>query len=316
MSRLPLLAILVSLLAPWAHAAPLRIVATTQMVADAVRAIAGEHAQVQALMGSGVDPHLYKPTRSDIAAIMAADAVFYNGLLLEGRMTDALIRAANAGKPVYAITEHLDHHTLLQPEAFEGHDDPHVWMDPIAWAQTLQAIEARLATLAPDHAEDFASRAQTYREQVLALDTYAQTVLATIPETSRILITAHDAFNYFGRRYQFEVIGIQGMSTASEAGVQDIERIVTTLVTRKVPAVFIESTVAPRNVMALLDGARAQGHNATLGGSLFSDAMGPPGTYEGTYIGMLDHNITTIARALGGSAPEQGMQGKLTSQAP
>jgi manganese/zinc/iron transport system substrate-binding protein len=288
------------------------IVTTVGMVTDITRAVVGDRAQVVGLMGEGVDPHLYKPTRSDIQKLMNGDVVLYNGLLLEGKMTDSLIRAATAGKKVYAVTELLDEKFLLEPEDFQGHQDPHVWMDPKAWAKAVEVVRDKLAEFDPAGKESYHSHAAAYLKQLEALDAYATKVLASVPEKQRVLVTAHDAFNYFGRRFGFEVVGIQGISTESEAGLKDIERIVSLLVDRKISAVFVESTVSDRNIKALLAGAKARGHDVKIGGQLFSDAMGAPGTYEGTYIGMIDHNVTVIARALGGEAPERGMQEKLT----
>lgn len=294
------------------EARPSRYVATTGMVADAVRAVAGDRGEVVALMGPGVDPHLYKPTRADIASLMNADAVFYNGLLLEGKMSDALIRAATNGRRVFAVTELIDESQLLEPEAFQGHYDPHVWMDPRAWVSAVHVVRDRLIELDPDGAETYRANADAYTREILELDAYAESVLSTVPEKARVLVTAHDAFNYFGARYGYEVVGIQGISTESEAGVRDIQRLVDLLVERQIRAVFIESTISRRNVESLIAGAAAAGQTVTIGGELFSDAMGPPGTYEGTYLGMIDHNVTTIARALGGDAPERGRLGRLT----
>jgi len=290
---------------------PYTIVATTGMVADVARNVAGERAEVIQLMGSGVDPHLYKPTRSDMQRLLRADVIFYNGLLLEGKMTDALIRAATAGKKVYAVTELLDEQYLLEPEQFDGLYDPHVWMDPGAWTKTVGVVRDKLSAFDPDGTDQYAANAGAYAEKLSELDAYAKQVLESVPADQRVLVTAHDAFNYFGRRYDYEVVGIQGISTESEAGVQDIERLVDLLVERKIRAVFVESTVSQRNIKALLAGAKARGHEVVIGGELFSDAMGKPGTYKGTYIGMIDHNVTTIARALGGEPPDGGMNGKL-----
>lgn len=287
---------------------PPRVVCTIGMIADIARRIAGPHAQVIGLMGEGVDPHLYKPTRTDIATLTRADVVLYNGLLLEGKMTDALIRVAGSGRRVVAVTEALDESYLLEPESFQGHADPHVWMDPRAWSGASSVIETTLAEALPQHAEDVRAAGSQARAEIDALDAWAEATLATIPEDRRVLVTAHDAFNYFGRRYGFEVVGIQGLSTESEAGVRDIEKLVDLLVERRIPAVFIESTVSDRNIKALIAGARARGHEVALGGSLLSDAMGAPGTPEGTYIGMIAHNVRTITTALGGtvSAPAPG----------
>lgn len=290
---------------------PLTIVATTGMIGDIVERVVGERGEVQVLMGAGVDPHLYQPTRDDMAALLGADVVFYNGLLLEGRMTDALVRAASSDRGVHPVTELIDAQYLVQPEDLEGKDDPHVWMDPTAWARAIEVIRDRLVEHAPEARESFNDNAKVLLAQIAKLDAYCEGILHSVPEGQRVLVTAHDAFGYFGRRYGYEVLGIQGLSTESEAGVRDIERLVDLLVSRKIKAVFIESTVSERNIKALIAGAKARGHDVAIGGELFSDAMGPGGSYEGTYVGMIDHNATTIARALGGDAPEDGMQGKL-----
>src|SRR5690606_8028179 len=228
-------------------------------------------------------------------------------------LTDALIRTADAGRPVHAVTGLIDGQYLLEPEEFQGHQDPHVWMDPRAWARAVEAVRDALIEHDPEHRGVYEANAGAYLERLEELDAYAERVLSSVPERQRVLVTAHDAFNYFGRRYGYEVVGIQGISTESEAGVRDIERLVSLLVERRIPAVFVESTVSERNVRALIAGAAARGHEVVVGGRLYSDAMGPPGTYEGTYIGMIDHNVTTIARALGGEAPERGMNGRLAA---
>ena len=310
-----ILGIIFSAIAAPALSAPLKVVCTTGMITDAARRIAGDRAVVVGLMGAGVDPHLYKPTRPDIARLTSADIVFYNGLLLEGKMTDALIRVAVAGRKVYAVTELVDEADLLEPAEFAGLFDPHLWMDPVAWAGVITVIRDKLSDIDPQNATVYAANAAAYEHELADLAEYSRKVLATVPANHRTLVTAHDAFNYFGRRFGFEVVGIQGLSTESEAGVMDIERIVSMLVARSIPAVFAETTIAARNVEALIAGARARGHRVALGGRLFSDAMGAPATYEGTYIGMIDHNVTTIARALGGDAPERGMAGRLAATA-
>jgi manganese/zinc/iron transport system substrate-binding protein len=294
---------------------PYRITATIGMVADIVRQVAGDRGEVTAIIGEGVDPHLYVPTRSDVAALMEADIVFYSGLLLEGKMTDTLIKVARGGRPVHAVTELVDESALLAPEKFGGHFDPHLWMDVSGWMQAVDAVTGALAEFDPAGRDGYRQRAAGYRTTLAELHDYGVNAIGSIPERQRILVTAHDAFNYFGRAYGLEVEGIQGMSTESEAGLDRINRLVDLLVTRQVGAVFVETTIADRNVRALIEGAAARGHAVEVGGELFSDAMGPPGTYEGTYAGMLDHNITTVARALGGEAPELGFQGLLSHQA-
>ena len=291
---------------------PLHVVATTGMIADVVRNVAGEHANVTQLMGQGVDPHLYKATRSDVTAMLRADMVFYNGLLLEGKLTDALVRVATSGRPVHAVTELVEESYLLEPPEFQGLYDPHLWMDPSAWARAVEAVRDQLIEHDPAHADAYRANADAYLAELERLDAYAQQVLASVPPERRILVTAHDAFNYLGRRYGFEVQGIQGLSTESEAGLKRVEELVDLLVERSIPAVFFETTIPERSVRALIAGAADRGHEVEIGGALFSDAMGAPGTYEGTYIGMIDHNVTTIARALGGTTPDTGLHGRLT----
>lgn len=289
------------------------IVCTTGMVADLVRQVAGERATVEALMGEGVDPHLYVPTRSDIVRLNDADVVFYNGLLLEGQMEHTFRTLASGGKPVHAVTADLPADELLTPPEFEGHPDPHVWNDVSLWSRAVESVAARLSEHDPDHAAEYQQRAAAYREQLAQLDEYARTAIGSIPESSRFLVTAHDAFGYFSRAYGIPVESVQGITTESEPGVNDINRLVDLLVRRKLPAIFVESSVNSANLEAVINGARSRNWDVRNGGTLYSDAMGAEGTYEGTYIGMIDHNVTTITRALGGTAPERGMQGRLSA---
>jgi len=222
------------------------IVTTIGMIEDVAREVAGDRAEVIGLMGPGVDPHLYKPTRSDVRRLMNADVIFYNGLLLEGKMTDTLVRAATSGKRVHAVTELLDEGFLLEPEAFEGLHDPHVWMDPSAWSRAVEVVRAKLSEHDPEGAPAYRANAEAYRARLAELDAYAERALSSVPEGRRVLVTAHDAFNYFGRRYGYEVIGIQGLSTESEAGVRDIERLVDLLVEREIGAVSCPSSPSLR----------------------------------------------------------------------
>jgi len=300
---------------PAARRRPLGVLSTVGMIGDLVSVIGGTRVNGSAMMGEGVDPHLYRPTRTDIARLLAAEIVFYNGLLLEGKMTDALVRAANAGRRVVAVTERLPRSFLLRPPEAHGEDvwDPHVWMDPTAWAEAAVVIADTLSAADPAGAGEFAAGLARIRATIAGLDTYAQSVLGSVPARQRVLVTAHDAFHYFARRYAYRVEGIQGISTESEAGVRRIEELVALLAEQRVPAVFVESSVPERNVRALIEGAAARGHRVSIGGTLYSDAMGAPGTYEGTYPGMIDHNVTTIARALGGAAPPRGQAGRLAA---
>lgn len=290
-------------------AGPPRVLSTIAMIGDLVREIGGDRVRSEALLGEGVDPHTYKPTRADIARLSAADAIFYNGLLLEGQMTDVFVRLARGGKPVFAVTEFLAADQLLTED--DGRNDPHVWMDVMLWARAAERIRDAMARLFPPNAEAFRRNHADLGRRLMALDAYVKQVIGTIPDNARVLVTAHDAFGYFARRYGIAVEGIQGLSTEAEAGLRRIQDLVAMLTARRIPAVFVETSVSDRNVRALIEGAAAQGHRVAIGGALFSDAMGPPGSYEGTYIGMMDHNATVIARALGGTAPARGLAGRL-----
>lgn len=297
------------------HAAPKKypymVTTTVGMVNDIVRNVAGDKAKVTALMGAGVDPHLYKPTRDDVTALLGADVVFYSGLMLEGKLADTLIKVGRS-KPVFAVTELIDEQFLLEPEEMAGHADPHVWMDPGAWAKAVEAVGKRLAEFDPANAALYRMNAVAYAAKCVDMTVYGKKVLATVPENSRVLISSHDAFNYFGRAFGLKVMGVQGISTESEAGLQSINALVDFIVKNEVKAVFVESSVSPKNIEALVDGVKSRGKDLKIGGELFSDAMGAAGTYEGTYLGMLDHNITLVARALGGEAPAAGNGGKLS----
>ncbi|MGI6247631.1 MAG: metal ABC transporter solute-binding protein, Zn/Mn family [Pseudochelatococcus sp.] len=290
----------------------LTVVATTGMIADAVRQVGGDRVDVKALMGPGVDPHVYRQTRSDIAAMANADAVFWHGLYLEAQLEEFFHDLAKR-KNVVALAESLPKDQLLPNEDYENRYDPHVWMNPRLWKGVVAAARDELIKLDPDGKAAFEANADRHLAEIDALADYSDKAFATVPEASRVLVTAHDAFNYFGKAYGYEVMGIQGISTESEAGLKQIEDLVNVLVDRKIGAIFVESSVSDRNIKALIEGAGAKGHKVVIGGELFSDAMGAPGTYEGTYIGMIDHNATVITRALDGEAPEKGLNSKLGS---
>lgn len=288
----------------------LQVVATTGMVADVVREVGGDHVRVEGLMGPGVDPHLYRQTRRDITALSRADAVFWNGLYLEAQLEEFLERLAQR-RPVFAVAEGVPERLRLSDEEYRNQSDPHVWMDPGRWRYGVEAVRSALVELHPEQKAYFDQRAEAYLSELETLNDYALQVLGSVPEGKRVLVTAHDAFGYFGDAYGFEVLGIQGFSTESEAGLSRIEALVDLLVEREIGAIFVESSVSDRNVRALIEGAAARGHSVRIGGELYSDAMGPAGTYEGTWLGMIDHNVSTIARALGGEVPSGGRLGKL-----
>jgi manganese/zinc/iron transport system substrate-binding protein len=291
---------------------PLQIVATTGMIADAVRQVGAERVNVTALMGPSVDPHVYRQTSSDIAAMSRADAVFWHGLYLEAQLEEFFKNLARR-KPVIALAEALPREKLLAHDEYKDRVDPHVWMDPRLWRDVVIAARDALTKLDSAGKETYAANATRHLTAIDALANYSDRAFASVPLGSRVLVTAHDAFKYFGRAYGYEVMGIQGISTESEAGLKQIESLVATLVQRKIGAIFVESSVSDRNVKALIEGAAAKGHTVVIGGELFSDAMGAPGTYEGTYIGMIDHNVTVITRALGGQAPRRGLNDRLAT---
>ena len=284
---------------------PYPIATTVSMIGDVTREIVGDKAEVTNIIGEGVDPHVYKPTKGDIDTLQSASLILYNGVHLEGKMGEVLENRTKAGTPVTAIAEGLPNYQYLE-------NDPHLWMDVSAWSLVAKNIQTSLADFDPNNKAYYEERLTTYLAALVELGAYAQKSLASIPESQRVLVTAHDAFSYLGRAYDLEVRGIQGISTESEAGIQEINKLVSYLVDNKIPAVFVESSVSEKSVKALIEGAAARGHKVVIGGELFSDAMGEAGSYEGTYLGMIDHNVTLITRALGGNAPEKGFQGKLS----
>ena len=275
------------------------VVATTGMIADMVRSIGGDSVAVTTLVGEGVDPHLYQPTRDDVATLLDSDLIFYNGLFLEGRMGDVLDQAGK-DRPVVAVAEVIDTTQLIHPEE-EEHVDPHVWLSPDRWASCGEAVRATLAGHAPEQAETFQSNFEAWTARTGELTELGVRSIGSIPPDARVLVTSHDAFNYFGQAFDIEVVAVQGISTESEAGLADIEALVDLIVERKVPAVFVESSVPRRSIEALVEGAAARGHDVVIGGELYSDSMGPAGTPEGTWEGMVRHDIVTVTKALGGT---------------
>jgi manganese/zinc/iron transport system substrate-binding protein len=279
-------------------AAPLRVVTTTSMVTDLVQQVAGDKAVVEGLMGAGVDPHLYKPVAADVLKLQRADVVFYSGLHLEGKMTELFERLARSKKTVYAVTADLPADRLLSPAEFEGHHDPHVWFDVELWARCVAVVERGLTAADPANAAHYAARATAARARMAELHRWALAKAAELPAEKRVLITSHDAYNYFGRAYGFTVVGLQGISTASEAGLADVARLVDFIKARGIRAIFVESSVPHATIERV-----AADSGAKVGGELFSDAMGTPGDIQhgydlGTYEGMVRHNLTTIVEAL------------------
>lgn len=285
-----------------AQSDPIKVVTTIGMLGDAVRNIGGDRVEVQALMGPGIDPHLYKPTAGNVRDLANADIIFYGGLELEGRMADTLEKIART-KLAIATFESIPAELLLAPAAFKGKHDPHVWFDVTLWTYVVNAVTQELATYAPEDAEFFRTNADSYLAQLTTLDSWIREQVATVPENQRVLVTAHDAFGYFGHQYGFEVQGLQGISTATEASANDIQDLVDLIVERQIPSIFVESSVPPATIEAVQAAAQSRGWNVTIGQPLFSDAMGKDGTFEGTYIGMVTWNVNAIVSALTGGTP-------------
>lgn len=260
-----------------------------------VRRIGGDRVTVDQLMGEGIDPHLFKATPDVIHRLSGADVVFYSGLHLEGRMTEVFEHMAQR-KPTVELAAVLPHEKLIDVGG-DAHD-PHIWFDVSLWSGTAEAVRKFLVKFDPPHAAEYESRAAAYLKELTTLDGECRTRLAAVPKEQRVLVTAHDAFHYFGRAYDVEVQAVQGVSTETEAGVQEINRLVDFLSTRKIKAVFVEASVSEKNIQALVEGCKARGHEVRIGGELFSDSMGAPNTKEGTYEGMVRHNVEIIVRAL------------------
>lgn len=278
----------------------IQVVATTGHVADAIRNVGGQRVAVQALMGPGVDPHLYKASAGDVIKIQNADVVMYNGLELEGRMIDIFERLSRT-KPTYGIADAIPVERLRRPPEFQGAFDPHVWFDPNLWSYAVDEAARRLSELDPGSAPTYAANAAAYRAQLADLDQYTRRQIESIPPASRVLITAHDAFGYFGAEYGMEVRGLQGISTASEAGAADVQGLARYIAERDIRAVFVESSVPQATIEAVQAAVQARDKQVLIGGQLYSDALGEPGTPEGTYIGMFRYNVDTITRGLGGN---------------
>ncbi|KAB2338956.1 manganese transporter [Cytobacillus depressus] len=276
-----------------------KLVVTTTIgqIADAVKNIGGDKVEVQSLMGSGTDPHLYKATQGDIAKLQKADVIFYNGLHLEGKMLSVLEKM-NKEKPTYAIGEAIKKNNLLLNADDRTAIDPHIWFDIDLWLAALKEVEAGLIKADPDNKAYYEKNAEEYFNKLKELKEFAIEEMEKIPAEQRVLVTAHDAFRYFGAAFNMEVEGLQGLSTDSEYGLGDVQKIVDLLVTRNIKAVFIESSISERSINAVIEGAKKKGHEVKIGGELFSDAMGEEKTEEGTYIGMYKHNVEIIVNSL------------------
>jgi manganese/zinc/iron transport system substrate-binding protein len=280
------------------HGGKIGITSTVGMITDVLRNIGGERVVVSGLMGPGIDPHLYKPSAGDIILLGDADIIFYGGLHLEGRMTETFEKILRSGKPTIPVSEGIPEHLLRSPAEFQGAHDPHVWFDVTLWRIAAETMVAELSRHFPESIETFQTNGAAYLAQLDELDAWVQEQVARVPENQRVLITAHDAFGYFGARYGFEVRGLQGFSTATETGAGDVQDLAAFIAERRIRAMFVESSISPATVEAVQAACRAQGWDVRIGGLLFSDAMGQDGTVEGTYIGMVRHNVDTIVSAL------------------
>ncbi|MEW5930020.1 MAG: zinc ABC transporter substrate-binding protein [Gemmatimonadota bacterium] len=275
----------------------LEVVTTVGMIEDVAENVGGRHVRVTGLMGPGVDPHLYKASEGDVRRLYRADVIFYGGLHLEARMAEVLQEMGERTR-VVAVSEAIPVDSLTSPPEFQGAYDPHVWFDVRLWMMTVPRIAETLAAADPAHAAEYRANAERYLAELRELDAYVRAQAARVPAERRVLVTAHDAFNYFGRAYGFQVRGLQGISTASEAGTADVQELADFIARRRIPAVFVESSIPRRNVEAVQEAVAARGWRVRIGGELFSDALGTAGTPEGTYVGMVRHNIDTIVGAL------------------
>lgn len=277
----------------------LSVVATTSMLADLARVLGSSHVDVTGLMGPGVDPHLYKASEGDVTRMASAEVILYNGLHLEGKMTDVFEQMSGRGIRTVPVAElSIEEDRLLESDQFSGNYDPHVWFDVSLWKDVASRTADVLAERAPDHASQIRDNLDSYLAELDTLDAYVRETVSELPESQRVLVTSHDAFGYFGRAYGFDVRGLQGISTATEAGTADVQNLADFVAERRIPALFVESSVSPRGIEAVREAVRSRGFEVSIGGTLYGDALGDPGTPSGTYLGMIRHNVDTIVSSL------------------
>jgi manganese/zinc/iron transport system substrate-binding protein len=275
-----------------------QIVTTTSMITDLVQNIGGDKVTIQGLMGAGVDPHLYKASEGDVSKFSNADMIIYNGLHLEGKLVDVFENMQRQKINTIAISDALDKNDLISSTYFASNYDPHIWFNVTNWELITVYVAEQLSIAMPEHATVFKTNAANYLQKLKTLKEELNAEIATLPENQRRLVTAHDAFSYFGKEFKFDVVGLQGLSTATEAGVQDVQKTAAYIIDHKIKAMFIESSVPRRTVEALQAAVNSKNHDVVIGGTLFSDALGNPGTSEGTYIGMFKYNVHTIVTSL------------------
>ena len=279
----------------------LGVVATTGMLADLTAQIGGDHVSATGLMGPGVDPHLYKASAGDVNRLAGADVILYNGLHLEGKMGDVFERMRERGVPVFAVAEEsVTEEDLIDSELFQGNYDPHIWFDVTLWQHAARRVQEILAEADPLRAETYRERLDNYLAEMDRAHAYVRERTATIPADRRVIVTSHDAFGYFGRAYGFEVHGLQGISTAAEAGTADVQQLADMVAARRIPAMFVETSISPRGIEAVQEAVRSRGFEVGIGGTLYGDALGDPDSQAGTYLGMMRENIDTIVAALAG----------------
>jgi manganese/zinc/iron transport system substrate-binding protein len=267
------------------------------MITDLVKNIGGERVNVEGLMGPGIDPHLYKASEGDVSTMSRADVIVYNGLHLEGKMAEIFEQMQQRAK-TFAVTDGVDEAKLLSPPEFEGAHDPHIWFDIPLWVEAAEYVKRSFIELDPEHSDVYESNTEAYIRKINDLDAYVREEVQKVPQDKRVIITAHDAFNYFGSAYGFDVRGLQGISTAAEAGTADVKELAEFIAEKQIPAVFVETSVPERYIEALQEAVRSRGFEVKIGGSLYSDALGSPDTPEGSYLGMVRYNVKTIVQAL------------------
>ena len=273
------------------------VTTTTNVITDLVENIGGDHVLVSGLMGPGVDPHLYRPSANDVKKLQDANIVFYNGLDLEGKMGDIFVKIGREGTAVWAVSENIPHESLLSLDT-AGHFDPHIWWNAELWIEAAKVVATGLSEYDPENSEMYEKNLEEYVEQLQELHKDSLEKINSIPQEQRVLVTAHDAFQYFGNAYGLEEMAIQGWSTSSEAGIREIQNLADEIAERKIKAVFVETSISPATIEALKAAVQDKGHDVVIGGELFSDAIGEKGTHEGTHIGAFTHNVDTIVQAL------------------
>ncbi|MDO6736482.1 metal ABC transporter solute-binding protein, Zn/Mn family [Wenyingzhuangia sp. 2_MG-2023] len=274
------------------------VVTTTTMITDLVKVLGGDAIEVKGIMGAGVDPHLYKASEGDVTKLSSADLIIYNGLHLEGKLVDVFEKMNQIGKETIALGDFLAHDQIINSELFASSHDPHIWFSINNWQTITEKLMLSLIKADPENTAIYQKNGKSYLEELETLKIEMNTIITTLPKEKRILVTAHDAFSYFGKEFGFEVVGLQGLSTATEAGVKDVQRISEFIITNKIKAIFVESSVPKRTVEALQASVQSKGHQVNIGGQLFSDALGDPLKETGKYIGMYRYNVNTIVHAL------------------